>query len=189
MPSVRYVKLWQDPTACVDLHEHFIKQTLRNRFSLLTANGVQWITLPLQSTGGEKRATADVHLATGNWNRPIKMALQSAYGKSAFYSILGDDLNHWLDSIPGQSFQQAMASSHELIARCLKIQPPTLTHSYIDVNPNHQDLRDNFKQRGQGVTPYPQVFMDRFEFESDLCIWDLLFNTGPEASHWISDHA
>jgi hypothetical protein len=34
-------------------------------------------------------------------------------------------------------------------------------------------------------TAYPQVFSDRFPFEKDLSILDLLFNTGTRAKEYI----
>ncbi|MCI5057598.1 MAG: WbqC family protein, partial [Flavobacteriales bacterium] len=58
---------------------------------------------------------------------------------------------------------------------------------YIDATRNNQDLRScfNAKNRKREVKPYVQVFAGKMDFEQDLSILDLIFNTGPEASIYL----
>jgi hypothetical protein len=38
------------------------------------------------------------------------------------------------------------------------------------------------------ISSYHQVFQDRFAFQNDLSILDLMFNLGPEAKSYLSQH-
>jgi len=54
--------------ACLDLNEHYVKQTYRNRCRIMTANGVMDLAVPVLRTG--KVAMRDVRVSyTVDWQK------------------------------------------------------------------------------------------------------------------------
>jgi hypothetical protein len=72
--------------------EYFQKQTYRNRFDILTGNGVQTLTVPVESTGGERKLLRDIRISPEYNGKKMLQAIRSAYGNSAMYDFIEHEL-------------------------------------------------------------------------------------------------
>src|SRR6185295_1959943 len=73
-------------------HEHFNKQSYRNRCYVLAANGVERLTVPVTEKHGKALIT-DVKIDyTFRWQANFWRTLESAYRNAPFFEHYSDDL-------------------------------------------------------------------------------------------------
>ena len=179
--------------------EYFQKQTYRNRFDILTGNGVQTLTIPVESTGGERTPLRDIRISPEYSGKKSLQAIRSAYGNSAMYDFIDVELEElflkeekflidfnmkahewslkWFSKIPEGRLIESKIPEERLIES--KIPEERLSEPKIHFVKELDGER--WKQRGTRpveLKSYPQVFSDRFPFEKDLSILDAIFNLG-----------
>jgi len=179
--------------------EYFQKQTYRNRFDILTGNGVQTLTIPVESTGGERKLLRDIRISSEYSGKKALQAIRSAYGNSAMYDFVEVELEElflkeekflfdfnakahewclkWFSKIPEERLIESKIPKERLIES--KIPEERLAEPKIHFVKGLEDER--WKTRGTRpveLKSYPQVFADRFPFEKDLSIIDAIFNLG-----------
>ncbi|MDL2227819.1 WbqC family protein [Odoribacter sp. OttesenSCG-928-L07] len=165
-----------------DIHENYIKQTYRNRCTILSANGKLNLSIPVKKTFGNHTAFKDIKIENNqNWQTIHSRAVMSAYKASPFYDYLIDDMNVvWTRKY--DYLLDVTLDSMSIIFKILNIKPNfNLSNSYVKADNNDIDLRkiknfSNFVENSDN-DKYQQVFNDRFCFESDLSIVDKIFNT------------
>lgn len=70
----------------VDLNAPFVRQTYRNRVSLMSSNGLQNISVPIKREKNGPTRFKDVEICyKENWNIRLWRAIYSNYGKSPYY--------------------------------------------------------------------------------------------------------
>ncbi len=62
-PISYFVVLAQNDTVLIEQHEHFIKQSFRNRMEIFGVNGKLSLTIPLHRKSREKIMIADLSIA------------------------------------------------------------------------------------------------------------------------------
>ncbi len=190
-PVVYFARLYQEQGAEVlfEAKEHFVKQTLRNRCQILTANGVQTLSIPLE--GGNKTKTSLDELrisAHDSWQKKHIQAIVSAYSNSPFFEYYWDDILPHYEQAVGQTLwafnSQLTKKLADLIDLDLELTPTS------DYRPSYegQDLRSCIDRADSEcntsvelVEPYYQVFTERYGFTPNLSIFDLIFNMGAES--------
>ena len=186
LPSVAYfAAVHQTDGILLERHEHFTKQTYRNRCRINTASGEQQLIVPVTSKHG-KVAITDVRLDfTQKWLNNHWRTVQSAYGKAPFYEYYSNDLHDVL-------FQKAeflYDLNFRLLSMCLKWlrwdMPIKETEHYNNapsspvldlrsaINPKKSDQCYKFYY----PVMYNQVFGNRFV--ENLSLIDLVFCEGP----------
>jgi hypothetical protein len=190
---VSWYVLYADENFCLSQDEYFQKQTYRNRFNILTGNGVQTLTIPVESTGGERKLLRDIRISPEYNGKKTLQAIRSAYGNSAMYDFIEHELEElflkeekflfdfnmkahdwscrWFPQIPEERLVESKILDERLIES--KIPEERLAEPKI--------LDERWKVRGTRpveLKSYPQVFADRFPFEKDLSILDAIFNLG-----------
>src|SRR5690606_31569825 len=77
----------------LEKHEHFPKQTYRNRASIHSPNGRLDLTVPIQKLKNRRRTQMkDVQISNADaWQRRHWMTLQTSYRRSAFFEYYEDD--------------------------------------------------------------------------------------------------
>jgi hypothetical protein len=170
---VSWYVLYADENFCLAQDEYFQKQTYRNRFDILTGNGVQTLTIPVESTGGERKLLRDIRISPEYNGKKTLQAIRSAYGNSAMYDFIEHELEDLFLKEEKFLFDFNI-KAHDWSCKWFpQIPEERLAEPKI--------LDERWKVRGTRpveLKSYPQVFADRFPFEKDLSILDAIFNLG-----------
>ena len=86
LPSINYFSLLlKEDVLVMEKHEHFVKQTHRNRCVIATPQGPLHLSIPLVNDGN-KTSTANKKIAYAeNWQAKHWRAIESSYNKSAYF--------------------------------------------------------------------------------------------------------
>lgn len=194
-PVQWYQKLNRYNKVMLEQHDNFIKQTYRNRCVIATANGVQTLSIPIEQYEGAKCKMKDVRISDhGNWRHIHWNALQSAYGDSPFFEFLADDIRPFFEKKWDYLFDFNMEITDKM-CELLDIQPvllPTTDYGNVygelaepaDAIPDFRDaIRPKHPLPDADFQPrrYYQVYEQKYGFQPNLSILDLLFNMGNEA--------
>ena len=167
----RQIACADDDIVYIEAHEHYVKQTERNRCCISTANGKQSLSVPV-SLPATKCDISEVLVSDhGNWRHQHWEALKSAYGMSPFFDFYKDDIRPFFEERWESLLDYNMAITEkmlELIGISKKIQ---LTESYQGI----------IREKSDSDIVYYQTFQRRNGFIPGLSILDLLFNEGPES--------
>lgn len=174
----------------IEQHENYIKQTYRNRCTILSANGLMALSVPIESAGGKKCPIRDVRIADhGNWRHLHWNALISAYNSTPFFEYYQDDFRPFYE----KEYKYLFDFNEELRNLiCQLIDIDTSTIGYTDeflLEVEGEDYRSKISPKIDWRVidpdfesiPYYQVFEHRFGFTENLSILDLLFNMGNES--------
>ena len=169
---VSWYVLYAEENFALEQDEYFQKQTYRNRFDILTGNGVQTLTIPVESTGGERKLLRDIRISPEYSGKKTLQAIRSAYGNSAMYDFIEQELEELF--LKEEKFLiDFNTRAHEYSIKWFGLlAKEKIADGTVD---------DKWKQRGTRpveLKSYPQVFADRFSFEKDLSILDAIFNLG-----------
>ena len=185
----------------LDAHEHYRKQTYRNRALILTAQGPQPLTVPvLDGARAAKVRTSEIEIDyRQNWRHRHLRTLQTAYGASPYFSYYADYLQDIYAQKPARLWDLNLTLLH-LLLRCLRWPLPLLiTDAYFPPASLPHSLPDSPLDRRDFLTPksalpppepdspaqrlYPQVFGTAFV--PGLSVLDLLFMQGPAAGQFL----
>jgi hypothetical protein len=174
----------------IDRHEHYVKQTLRNRYELTGAQGRFFLTIPVLGQRGMKLPATDIAISyETEWQHQHVHAIKSNYGSSPFYEHYANQIFELINS-RCETLYEFNIKAHDLVCSFLKTSDYLsdkglrLSDEYIESSPG-LDLRGSFKSGAEGFNSYLQVFSDRCAFESDLSVLDLIFCSGPQAHSYI----
>lgn len=194
LPCIAWVQhAMQSDMVLLEANEHYIKQSYRNRTRILSANGVQALQIPVLHASGKQKITEIETDPNENWKRNHWQSIESAYNKSAFFMYYRDYFEPFFEGATQVNLWEHNMGLLNVIFKILKIQirfEPTLIY---EKNPEILlDLRDAFQCKNK--TPetellfnkkYLQVFTQKFPFESNLSVLDLIFNMGPDAGRYL----
>lgn len=169
-----------------EIHDHYEKQTYRNRTYIHAANGKQLLSIPIKHLGHEgHQRYSDVEIANEfAWQKQHWKSIQTAYRSSPFFEYYEDDISP-LYLKPYEKLMDFNTLVNRTIARLLDIPYPEETsQSFVKKSQIETDARSwaNAKIPLPIETPqYTQVFSDKNGFIPNLSIFDLLFNEGPQS--------
>lgn len=192
LPQPEYIALLiHEQNIEIDKHEYFVKQTFRNRCQILTANGVDDLTIPVIGAG-KKILAKDIKIDySQKWLNRHWRAIQSAYGKAPFFEYYADELRNIFD----KKHEYLFDLSHDLLTQCLdslglKIDI-SFTKEYHDLeNQPENDFRTVISPNSNSnlSIPYNQINYQQVfgnNFVNKLSVIDLIFCEGPEAGRII----
>lgn len=174
----------------MEQHEHYIKQTFRNRCTIATANGLQSLTIPVIKVNGNHTKMKDILIAYDErWQILHWRTIVSAYSNSPYFLYYKD----LLEPFYFKEFKFLIDFNFQLLEEILDILEINRKISFTElfkVNPENNlvDLRNSFHPKvksDQNFSPYIQVFAEKFEFFPNLSIIDLLFNEGPSTIDYL----
>lgn len=189
LPSLEYFcVLQQFDNIELEICEHYVKQSYRNRCYINTAQGVDMLIVPLTAKHG-KIHMKDIRIDySKKWQNNHWRTIESAYRKAPYFEYYSDDLRTILYRKPDFLIDMNL----DLLSFCLKSIRfnPALTSSagYEKVTQSHLiDLRSQIKPKKPASdssfykpVSYYQVFGS--EFAQNLSLIDLLFCEGPGAT-------
>lgn len=188
-PISYFISLLKYDTVEFEIFETYPKQNIRNRCNILTANGLLNLTVPVNKPNGNKTTTGEILIFNEeHWQKKHFRAMESAYKSSPFY----DYYIHQFEPIFSNRFEQLTDLNTQILKVILKILKIHLefnvTKEYHHSEENIIDFRNTLDDRNSKLNPYNQVFSDRFPFQSDLSILDLIFNEGPNTMSYLKSN-
>ncbi len=171
--------------------ENYQKRSYRNRCFIATANGIQSLTVPLESGKNAQQNIRDVKIAyTDRWQAQHWQAIRSAYGRAPYFEHYADYLLPFYEKNYTYLFdfnQELFSLLHKLLKTNVSIsQTDTFVKKYDD---EILDLRNQIKNREQPLSQnfkkYPQLFEDRHGFLPNLSSLDLLFCMGTQGKNYF----
>lgn len=191
-PVCYFAKLLQYDKVFIEQHDHYLKQTYRNRCHIAGPGGVQVLSVPIVKPDTLKCATKDIRISDhGNWRHLHWNAIESAYNSTPFYEYYKDDFRPFYEN--KYTF---LCDFNEELCRLitqlidLELTSPERTTTYkTTFADNEFDFRESIHPKKElnaednkfRSVPYYQVFEERNGFIPNLSIIDLLFNMGPES--------
>ncbi len=172
----------------IDVHENWVKQSMRNRQSIVCAAGV--LTLSVNVCGrGSRMLTRDVRIDySKRWQHRHWNSIVSAYRNSPYF----DFYESAFEPFYTRRFDFLIDLNLEYTHTVLKIlgsdKEAGLSDGYISPAPGLVDLRDKKAQTlcyPDMLPPYTQVFSDRMPFAANMSILDLIFSEGPLSRQYI----
>ena len=178
----------EDPSPIVEVCETYHKQTYRNRCRVMTANGVESLSVPVVKVNGNHTMTQDVVISyKEHWQQIHRRCLESAYKAAPYFEHYYDSLKPLFET----RFERLIDLNDEALQAILKMLEVNkeIVHTTDYVHQVDHDLREAFSPKLEPdpelFPEYYQVFSAKFPFAADLSVLDLLFNEGPEAINVI----
>lgn len=173
-----YAAFIQSAKPVIDIGEHYVKQTHRNRCLILSSNGDLPLIIPVKKSGA--RAVKDIEISySEDWQTKAIRSIRSAYQNSPYFEHYQDEFESYLTYKDDLLYRYNL-KLQDWVLRELGI---TIDYSISDVYITtgiQGDYRKGVSQI-QGKRTYKQVFAHKFGFTPGLSIIDLLFNKGPES--------
>ena len=186
LPSIEYVSLFlKTEDASIELFETYQKQSCRTSTNVMTANGIQTLTIPVIKTNGNHTLTKDIEISyKESWQQVHLRCLESAYRKSAYF----DYYFPYFEKIYKQKFNTLVELNDFCLKTILKTMKVKKDYSFttdFERIAEENDYRISLSKGTNKIEmkPYYQVFADRHGFIPNLSIVDLLFNEGPNSIH------
>ncbi len=190
-PVEYYTKLLTYDRIFIEQHDHYMKQTYRNRCTIAGPDGEIALSIPTVKPDSLKCPMKDIRISDhGNWRHLHWNAIESAYNSTPFFEYYKDDFQPFYEKK-----YEFLADFNEelcnLVCELIDIQPVMeRTSDYkTTFTPDEYDFREAIHpKKDYHLTdpefiprPYYQVFEARNGFRPNLSIIDLLFNMGPES--------
>lgn len=188
-PIAFFVSIVETKRITVEQHENYLKQTYRNRCHILSANGILPLSIPVIKTDGNHTKLINIQISNiNNWQLNHWRAIESAYNKSPFFLYYRDEL----ETFYLRKFNNLLEFNSELLSFLLrkiglKIEI-IFSDDFLSIQNEENDLRFKFSPKKEEVIQFPhyyQVFEEKFGFNANLSIIDLLFNEGPETLNYL----
>ena len=185
-PAIYFAQLMTG-SMVIEQYEFYEKQSYRNRCRILSANGVDELSVPILN-GNSKQLIRDVKIDYHQkWVNRHWRAIQSSYGKAPFFEYYALEFRQELEKKPIYLFDLNLS----ILSVCLDFLQMgatlSLTKEYQslakcpeeDIRSQIHPKKDHTIALSYAAQPYPQVFGNKFV--KDLSILDVLFCEGPNA--------
>ncbi|HKK67615.1 MAG TPA: WbqC family protein [Bacteroidales bacterium] len=193
-PPIQYMsKLLQAKHVFIEAHEHYEKQSYRNRCRISGPNGIQSLSVPVISGRSPGQDICSVRIDySESWQGVHRRSIETAYAAAPFFDFYYDDIRQLFTRKPVFLFDLNMKILNTLIRLLDDTKNPALTQNWKK-SPKGDDFRNKIHPKPQksgndkGFHPetYMQVFSERFGFIPNLSTLDLLFNEGPVSRQYL----
>lgn len=190
-PVEYYTKLATYDKIYVEQHDHYMKQTYRNRCTIAAPDGELPLSIPTVKPDTPKCPMKDIRISDhGNWRHLHWNAIESAYNSTPFFEYYKEDFRPFYE----KKYEFLIDFNEELcrmICELIGLHPNMeRTEAYkTDFTSDETDFRECIHPKKDFhiedpefvAKPYYQVFEQKLGFIPNLSIIDLLFNMGPES--------
>jgi len=189
LPPVAYFKkIKEADSVYIEKHEHYLKQSYRNRCNVFGANGVLSLSIPVINAHDKEIITDTKISYAEKWQQQHWRTIESAYRNSPYFIYYADALKPFYQKKYTFLFDFNTELLQLLINNFKLNREVKFTEAFDKSNPS-EDFRYSIHPKNEIVTtdfkPYSQLFSEKFSFEPNLSSIDLLFNTGPHAKDYL----
>ena len=172
----------ETPGFVLEVHEHYQRQTYRNRYQIIGPNGLQTLSIPVRHNHGSKIPVRDVEIDyRENWQQNHWRSIVTAYRNSPYFIYLEDAFRPFFEQKTDTLFDWNFRVI-ESFFRLMKWKKEILfSDAFLPLNLTETDYRDRIHPKRPAVFPvreYQQVFQERHGFIPDVSMLDLLFCAG-----------
>ncbi len=177
-------------TVLLEAHEHYEKQSYRNRCEILTSNGKLSLSIPLKKKSDKELVSQKEISYAENWQINHWRTITSAYKNSPYFEYFEDEFKVFYTDRFELLFDYNLQLI-QLVLKLLKIKKEIKITSEFNQTFSGIDLRTKIHPKnteeitGVPTSPYHQVFSDKFGFIKNLSIIDLLFNEGLKTANYV----
>lgn len=189
LPPIEYFfYLINCENAIIDIHENFVKQTFRNRTSILSPNGKLDLVIPLLKKGKQSKIKNIKIAYYENWKKTHWKSIESAYRNSPYFEYYEDDFRPFFMEKKQDSL---IDFNLQLLSKIIEILDIDVelkkSDSYISNEDSIVDYRTISPKKNNNLIfdEYIQVFSNKTGFITNLSILDLIFNEGPNAKNYL----
>ena len=188
--NIQYFSKLVTGQAVIDLYEHYVKQSCRNRCEILGTNGPITLTVNVAKQSGTKQLVRDVKIDySKRWQHLHWISLVSGYKSSPYFDHYADRLAPFYERHWTFLADYDIELTHVLLDALHCNVPIRFTEQYAVPNANDRDYRSSLSSKPRlnrpdpTFFPYPyyQVFSEKIPFTPNLSVIDLLFCEGPGA--------
>ncbi len=179
LPPISYInECIHSGIIILEQHEHYIKQTYRNRTNIYGANGLLPLIVPVQHENLFQIPIRDVKISYASpWQKIHWRSITSAYRNSPYFEFLEDEFAPFYE----RNYETLFEFNIRLLEKIFSLMNAPVqiefTSGYEKNPAGVEDLRNSFlPQTRKDIEPYRQVFSERHGFINDLSISDKLFN-------------
>ena len=193
MGSTEYFARLLREECVIDLGEHYVKRSERNRASILSANGVMRLTVHVVNGNRPQQPVRDMRIDySKRWQHQHWISIVSAYKSSPYFDHYAEHIEPFYRRQWRWLADYDLEYTRALLHLAGSAAEPRVSESYVEAAAGDLDLRGSRGARGgqekghkEGPTfvaePYVQVFSDRMPFAPNLSMLDLLLCEGPSA--------
>ena len=179
----------------VEIFANYTKQTLANRCYIATSQGVQGLIIPIEKPQ-EKCLIKEIKISNhSDWQTLHWRAIKTAYNSTPFFDFYADELvklyEKKFDFLVDFNINLQIVIKNLLHYDNINF---SLSNNYEKmINKNDLDLRNlflnkkNFVNLPFNLKEYYQIFSDKFGFQKNLSIFDLIFNLGNESRIYLKN--
>lgn len=165
--------LFNYSTIEIEAKEHFIKQTFRNRCEILTAQGIQALSIPVIRVNGSKTVTDQVTISHDtDWRKDHWKAIESAYSSSPYFEHYGSEVRDLIY----QNESNLLLFNATILRSIIKWLDIPITTSFTN---EYRINKEQIDISSDPVKKYIQVFGEPNSFLDNLSILDAVFCLGP----------
>ncbi len=187
-PITYYQQLIKAENVLFEIYETYQKQSIRNRYSIGTSNGILDLTIPITKPNGSKTITKDILIDdTQQWKINHWRAITSAYMHAPYFEHYEKDIYDLIFSEENFLFKKDLA--------CFKFINKTFelgitfefTKEYKSYNIENDFRNKDFLNHSSTYSKYIQPFNSKFGFLANLSVLDLLFCEGPIGRFFLKE--
>ena len=179
-PISYYYFLNKNKEAIIDIHENFVKRSIRNRAYLLGPNGHILLTVPKRKTMFRSMNKTEI-FTINKWTSKHWKAITSCYNSSPYFKYYKDDFEN-IYSCKHNYLFELNKKLNDLILDILKIKCNCIySDGYVITQNKEMDFRGHKYLQQYN---YSKVFKE-YDNKIELSVIDLIFNLGPDSKKYL----
>lgn len=189
LPPISWFSIFlKNDEVVLEQFENFPKQTYRNRANIYGANGRLSLIIPISHNGN--RVLNQIEIShRENWQNIHWKSIKTAYQSSPYFEFYEDKLLS-IFTFKTDSLVEFNLNAISVLLQILKIEKAfDLTNEYLK-SPSAEDFRGKFSAKEESafqMEEYYQTFTEKYGFQQDLSIIDLICNKGPETLTYLKN--
>ncbi len=195
-PNIQYLYyVLNADSICIDLHEHYQKQSYRNRTKILSSNRELSLSIPVKNWD-EHAPVKDIEISYAeDWQKQHWRSITSAYKNSPYFDFLEDELRSFYDR-EYKFLHEYNTEQLKWIIRAFRLKKEiSYSDAYIE-DGTFIDLREEIHPKKEIKDshlkellekPYYQTFSDKMGFVPNPSVLDLIFNEGIKGYQYLID--